>query len=480
MSLSLDPDISVLSFLTHIYLEPFTPPLPLIFCLIGAAATIVITFALAGVFSSKSQLNLNAESFRLNMSDWKTAKVLSGRSTLNGFRFIGVFIFILIIYACFRGNSNPIYNIAPTFIWVIWWVGLAYISAFVGDIWRLINPWHSLFHWGEQFFLAWNPSKSIKPLFKYPKRIGATPALIIFFAFAWTENVYHDSVVPIRIGQMIIIYSAITWSGMMMFGKEIWLRNGEAFTVAFGFLAKFSPVEVRHDSIPTSNIAQKEINLRFPGSGLIEIGLISTSQMLFVLLLLSAVTFDGLMGTMIWMRIQNAVTEYIPNILVVGSLGLIIVSVVFAGFYLFFCFLMKSVSGTNYGTKLFANNFVTSLIPIALAYHVAHFLLFLLVQGQLMIPLISDPFGHGWDLFGTANYRINFRVMSPTFFWIISVSSIVIGHVVAVVVSHFIAMRMIRNRYKAFKSQYPMLVLMIFYTIASLWIITQPMYQSSM
>ena len=202
--------------------------------------------------------------------------------------------------------------------------------------------------------------------------------------------------------------------------------------------------------------------------------------MLFVLLLLSAVTFDGLMGTMIWMRVQNAVTEYIPNILAVGSLGLIIVSVVFAGFYLCFCFLMKSVSGENYGTFIFANNFVTSLIPIALAYHVAHFLLFLLVQGQLMIPLISDPFGHGWDLFGTANYRINFRVMSPTFFWIISVSSIVIGHVVAVVVSHFIAMRMIRNRYKAFKSQYPMLVLMIFYTIASLWIITQPMYQSSM
>ncbi|GIS64750.1 MAG: hypothetical protein CM1200mP3_09980 [Chloroflexota bacterium] len=70
--------------------------------------------------------------------------------------------------------------------------------------------------------------------------------------------------------------------------------------------------------------------------------------------------------------------------------------------------------------------------------------------------------------------------MSPMFFWIISVLSIVIGHVVAVVVSHLIARRMIKDRYKAFKSQYPMLVLMIFYTIASLWIITQPMYKSSM
>ena len=480
MSLSLDPGISVLSVLAHIYLEPFTPPLPLIFCLIGAAATILVTFALAGIFSARSNLYLRSKSFRVNLANLEIAKVLFSKTTMTAFRLIGVFVFILMLYACFQGNANPIYNIAPTFIWVILWVGLAYISAFIGDLWVLINPWYSIFHWGEKLLSIWNPSKSIKPLFTYPERLGATPALIIFFAFAWAENVYHDSVLPIRIGQMIIIYSTITWFGMLMFGKKIWLQNGEAFTVAFGFLAKFSPLEVRYNSAPSSNIVQKEINLRLPGSGLIEISLMSTSQMLFVLLLLSAVTFDGLMGTMIWMHIQNFVSEYIPNLLVVGSLGLIFVSVIFVGFYLYFCFLMKSVSGTNHGTFMFANNFVTSLIPIALAYHVAHFLLFLLVQGQLIKPLISDPFGHGWDLFGTANYRLNFSVMSPMFFWIISVLSIVIGHVVAVVVSHLIARRMIKDRYKAFKSQYPMLVLMIFYTIASLWIITQPMYKSSM
>ena len=478
MSSSLDPDISILSVLTHIYMEPFTPPLPLMFCLIGAAITIILTFALAAIFSSK--LNLRSQSFRLDVSRWKITRALSSIPTLNAFRLTGVSIFFIIIYACFWGSDNPIYNIAPTFIWVIWWVGLAYLSAFVGDLWRLINPWYSLFHWGEKLFLTWTPSTTITPLLKYPKWIGITPALVIFFAFAWAENVYHESVVPIRLGQMIIIYSAITWCGMMMFGKEIWLRNGEAFTVAFGFLARFSPLEVRYNTSSTTNINQREINLRFPGSGLIEIGSISTSQMLFVLLLLSAVTFDGLMGTMIWMRLQNSVLEYIPNLLVVGSLGLILVSVVFFGLYFCFSFLMKSFSGANYGTFTFANNFVTSLIPIALAYHVAHFLLFLLIQGQLMVPLISDPFGQGWDLFGTANYRLNFKIMSPTFFWIISVTSIVIGHVIGVVVSHLIAVKTIRDRHKAFKSQYPMLALMIFYTIASLWIITQPMYQSAM
>ena len=478
MLFSLDPHTSIFSVLAHIYIEPFVPPLPLMFCLVGAAITIIFTFALAAILSGK--FNLESQSFRLNISTWGITRVLSSIPALNTFRLAGAFIFFVIIYACFWGSDNPIYNIAPTFIWVIWWVGLAYLSAFVGDLWRLINPWYFLFHWVGKFFLTLNPSRPIRPLLKYPKWIGITPALLLFFAFAWTENVYHDSVVPMRLGQMIIIYSTITWAGMVVFGKEIWLRNGEAFTVAFGFLAKFSPIEVRYNTSSTTNINQTEINLRFPGSGLIKIGSISTSQMLFVLLLLSAVTFDGLMGTMIWMRLQNSVIKYIPNLLVVGSLGLILVSVVFFGLYFCFSFLMKSFSGANYGTFAFANNFVTSLIPIALAYHVAHFLLFLLIQGQLMIPLISDPFGQGWDLFGTVNYRLNFKIMSPTFFWIISVTSIVIGHVIGVVVSHLIAVKTIPDRHKAFKSQYPMLALMIFYTMASLWIITQPMYQSSM
>ena len=216
MSSSLDPDISILSVLTHIYMEPFTPPLPLMFCLIGAAITIILTFALAAIFSSK--LNLRSQSFRLDVSRWKITRALSSIPTLNAFRLAGVSIFFIIIYACFWGSDNPIYNIAPTFIWVIWWVGLAYLSAFVGDLWRLINPWHSLFHWGEKLFLTWTPSTTIAPLLKYPKWIGITPALVIFFAFAWAENVYHESVVPIRLGQMIIIYSAITWCGMMMLG----------------------------------------------------------------------------------------------------------------------------------------------------------------------------------------------------------------------------------------------------------------------
>ena len=124
--------------------------------------------------------------------------------------------------------------------------------------------------------------------------------------------------------------------------------------------------------------------------------------------------------------------------------------------------------------------FVYTLIPIALAYHVAHFLLFLLIQGQLIIPLASDPFGFGWDLFGTADYRLNFKLVSPNIYWFVSVIAIVVGHIIAVFLSHSIALRIHDTSEHALQSQYPMLILMVGYTIASLWIITQPMYMSAM
>ena len=117
-----------------------------------------------------------------------------------------------------------------------------------------------------------------------------------------------------------------------------------------------------------------------------------------------------------------------------------------------------------------------TLIPIALAYHVAHFLMFLLIQGQTIIPLASDPFGFDWNIFNTTLYRVNFMIASSNFYWSISIISILVGHIIAVFLSHSIAMRLFKSQSSAIRSQYPMLLLMVGYTVASLWIITQPMY----
>ena len=96
------------------------------------------------------------------------------------------------------------------------------------------------------------------------------------------------------------------------------------------------------------------------------------------------------------------------------------------------------------------------------------------IQGQYIIPLASDPFGVGWDLLGTAGYRVNIAVVNAKFVWYVAVAAIVLGHIASVYIAHGISVRRGGDRSLALRGQYPMLVLMVFYTATSLWIIAQP------
>ena len=115
-----------------------------------------------------------------------------------------------------------------------------------------------------------------------------------------------------------------------------------------------------------------------------------------------------------------------------------------------------------------------TLVPIAIAYHLAHYLSFLAMAGQYLIPLVSDPFGFGWNLFGTKNHFVRIGLVDARAVWYISVGAIVIGHVIAVYLAHCVALQAYPDRRVALRSQWPMVALMVCYTMTSLWIIAQP------
>ena len=482
----------------HAFVEPYRPPVPQLYYLAGAAAAVLVSFMLVGFFAKSTQGYTHYPSARL--VEWELGKPNMMGLTVRLLRLSSFLLFALVLATGFLGNPNPVYNFAPTFVWVIWWVGVAYASAFIGNVWSVVNPWEVTFTWGETLWKQLGLTRSFGFGVKYPKALGIWPGLILFLTFAWLENVYADAVVPVRVSQMVLAYSCITWLGMLVFGKDTWLRQGEAFSLAFGFLARFAPTESRvMDHEPTTTkldrvapeaTAQKplvepaarrsELRIRPFGAGLLSTEKTSSSQMLFVLLLLATVTFDGLTATSLWPAIQTGMEGWLPGMTAIGTAGFVIAVLLFITCYLAFCALMSLAASGKIGTLEVAKAFVYTLIPIALAYHLAHFLLFLLVQGQLIIPLASDPFGAGWDLLGTATYRINFTLVGPSFYWFTSVIGIVVGHIAAVFLAHNTALRLIHPRKLALRSQYPMLVLMVGYTVASLWIITQPMMMSAM
>ncbi|NQW22520.1 MAG: hypothetical protein HQ475_03650 [SAR202 cluster bacterium] len=477
-------------------------PVPLGYFLIGAALAVGLSFVLISVFTKLSE---GRSYWRLNLlgSAWSRA-LLTSPLLLVPVKILSVFLLGLVIATGFAGDSSPQLNFAPTFVWIIWWVGMAFTVALVGNIWALVNPWKILFGWAEGLYRWIRPGQKLALEKTYPARWGIWPALVLFAVFTWIQDAYTDSSVPAQVATMAVVYSVITLGGMAVFGRHQWLTRGEVFSVVFGFLARFSPTEVRvlesaacqtcsnqcldadgdcidcYECFAVAN--RREFNIRPWAIGLGRNEHVSGDMLALVVLLLATVTFDGFSATAAWVDFQTFVIDQFGaggnslfnSLTLADTLGALLVPVGFFCVYLLFSQLMSASVGGQLPALELAKIFSFSLIPIALAYNIAHFITLLLIPGQLIIVLISDPFGQNWDIFGTADYNINITIINARTLWFLSVALIVLGHVLAVYLAHRAAIRTFSDRASAMNSQYPMLTLMVVYTVISLWIIAQP------
>jgi hypothetical protein len=118
--------------------------------------------------------------------------------------------------------------------------------------------------------------------------------------------------------------------------------------------------------------------------------------------------------------------------------------------------------------------FALTLVPIALVYNAAHNYSYLVVQSQGLIPLLADPLARGWHLLPIQGFTPSFALAGASIVWYMQVILIVVGHIIAVYLAHLRAGERFRTAQRALVSQYPMLVLMVLYTMTSLWILAQP------
>ena len=488
----------------HGFGDRYDLPVPLGYFLVGAGVAVALSFAIIGLYMRSGPSHSGYWRYDLFKHGWLRA-ILTCPATLLPVKLLSVFLLGLVIATGFVGAQTPSSNFAPVFVWIIWWVGMGFVAALVGNLWALINPWKILFEWAEWLHARIRPGGSLSLNAEYPRDLGIWPALVLFLAFAWAENSYSEGSIPSRVAVMVVVYSAMTLGGMVVFGKHRWLKHGEAFSVVFGLLARFAPTEVRVGEPDVCRVCgggcpdldgecvncyecferveSKELNIRPFTIGLARSESVTNDVLVMVILLLSIVTFDGFSATPAWVDVQSfsldifagTINNVVFNGLTIAdTLGLLLFPVAFLLVYLAFSYLMSASVGNSVGVGDLTRAFVYSLIPIALAYNIAHFITLLIIQGQLIIPTASNPFGLEWDLFGTADYKIDIGVINAKVVWFLSVGLIVLGHVMAVYLAHYTAMRLFRDRMTALKSQYPMLTLMVAYTVVSLWIIAQP------
>lgn len=493
----------------HGFGERYDLPLPLSYFTAGGAAAVILSFAAIGFLVRAGAASGGYP--RFNLFRYAPARALLGGPVLWLLRLASLFLFFLVIATGLFGSARPADNLTSAFVWIIWWVGMGFVVSLLGNLWAVVNPWRILYDLVEALcrrfrpeWEEWEPG----PGWDYPAQLGVWPSVFLFLAFAWVENALPENAAPAVLAWLIIAYSVVTLGGMYLFGKQQWLRQGEVFSVIYGFLTRFSVTEVRvvdpavcrecgaprcGARVDTAGCidcyecfeyaGEREFNLRPPAIGLDAGGAVAPGTTALVLLVLATVTFDGFSDTPEWaatlgffLSLTPGLTfQYFNGLVIANTLGLLAFPLAFAGLYWSFALLMRgAVAGRGPGARRLMEAFVFSLVPIALAYHFAHYLGFLLIQGQLIIPLASDPFGAGWDLLGSAGYTVNIAITNARFVWFFSLTSIVAGHIIAVYLAHRRAGAIYPARNLALRSQLPMLALMVFYTVVSLWIISRP------
>lgn len=443
----------------HAFGQNYVLPLPLWLYLYGGGAAVVVSFIIVGFFVSgiKSStayptVKIPAANFLKNIWFKRSIQTLS------------LLFFCIAIVAGFIGSQAPTENFAPLLFWILLLLGITYSSAFFGDIWQLINPFRIIAH---TFIKLTRRENEV--FFDYPAVLGYIPGLIVYFFIIWLELLSNGyAVVPVNLSLILVLFLIFSLFGTILFGEKAWFAYGDFFTIFFGSFAHISPFEYR----------EGHFYLRPPFIGLTRLTVSKTSLLLFIFFMLSSTAFDGFRSTTAWMTFYLHILYPLAQMIgysTVSTLALLFSPLFFLSLFFIALVCMKLLVKTEKSLKELAFAFAPSLIPIALAYNIAHYYTLLIVQGQAFFSMISDPFNLGWNLFGTAQQVINVGVIGASFIWNSQVATIIIGHIAAVYLAHLAALQLFPSQKKTIVSQIPMLLLMIAYTMVGLWILSQPL-----
>ncbi len=457
----------------HSFGRIYNLPVPFWLYAYGAAAALLLSFLIAAWFATAPKGQGNEWSVDLSSSGFVVAlRRLRLRGLLQG---LALLCLLLCVLTGFFGSRDPYRNFNMTFFWVVFVLGFAYLTALTGDLYAAINPWRTLAALIGRIWRGY-----LQGRVPYPARLSYWPALLLFMLFIWIELFSFTR--PFSLAQWLSVYTVLNLAAVWLFGADAWFRHGEFFSVFLNLTARMAPV----DYAP-----RQHLRLRTPFAGLLQQRAAAWSLLVFVLFMLSSTAFDGLRATKTWyMLFWGDVGGYWTQLLgappihlypqlrswylAFETLCLILSPFLYLGVYLCFVALAKWLGRSAHSLRELALAFACSLLPIALVYHITHYYTLILTQGVKIVSLISDPFGWGWNLFGTAGlFRAPF-LPDLGLVWHTQVGLILFGHIVSVWIAHVEALRLFPTRGRALLSQIPMLLLMVAFTTFGLWILAQP------
>ena len=361
------------------------------------------------------------------------------------------------------GARDPLENPLVLGFWVAFWMASPILQGYLFDLWGWISPWR----WAATPLAALTG----RPLISLPRRAGVWPAailLIAFSAFTLADPAPDD---PTRLARVIASYILVTLVGMALVGPGRWLRQVEVMSV---LMAQFGRLAL---------LARRGRRARLGWQGWQVAGGAGAvpGTPVFILILLGTGSFDGFNETFVWLDLIGVNPLAFPGrsaVVIPVIAGLVAANMILVCLFIAMIRAGDRMVGGGLTSPRLLAIFAPTILPIALAYHTAHYLPSLLVDGQYVLVALNDPFGSGADFLGLADYYVttgffNHRETMRVI-WLSQAAVIVFGHVIAVILAHGAAIKIYADVGRAFRAGLPLAVFMVLYTWLGLWLLAAP------
>ncbi len=419
-------------------------PIPKTFFIWAATLAVVLSFFVAAVMWQAPRLPAASSGRLVGGRGLRTVRLALAPLI----RTFGLVAAIVVVSAAWGGVDDASANIAPVAVYVVFWVGVLWASALFGDVWRMLNPWDSLAMWfGGQIGTAPDPDPTDRRFVS-----SHWPAAAGLLVFQWLELAHPHPSGPRVLAIAITAYTAVVMGAAARWGR-VWLQTGEGFTVLFGLAARISPIGRGPDG---------RLALRAPFAGLAGVPA-RRGTAAVVLTVIGGTTFDGMSRSAWYGKRTRDLVGWDRGL--ANTVGLVVCVATVSLAYVAACWAVARLGRGQWRDTV--ERFAPTLVPIAIAYSVAHYFSLAVFEGQGALRLVSDPFGDGWDLFGTAGNRTDYRVIGTTTIALVQTAAIVIGHMAGVILAHDRALEDFTQK-RATVSQIPMLVMMVALTVTGL------------
>ena len=430
---------------------------------------------------------------------------------------VSVLLLLLVVATGLFGETKG--NIAPVLTWTWWWILLIFLVLGFGKVFCSVCPWEAVASLITSLSLKSRIKKITysKPFPRWARNIY--PAIFLFIGLTWAElgmNITHSPPITALLG-LLMLFLAVTFA--VTFEKRAFCRYSCPVGRISGLYAMFSPMELRAANTevcrtcegqecyrgstlqtgcptnlfpgsltentyctlctecvracPHDNLA---FNLRSFGADLLKKTRFQWDESILAIVLLALTSFHGLTMTPVWQGWNGFLRAYtgLGPIVVFTALMILMLLAPLALFWAGarVAAMLAGESGVSTG-RIF-KVFAYAVIPVALFYHLAHNCMHFFMEAGNLIPLLSDPFGYGWNLFGTAGETYGAMLSLGTIWWL-QIAFVVIGHIYGVVVSDRLADKLFHDKSQAKLALLPLLFTMILYSCFSVWLIAQPM-----